>query len=405
MLNLGSRKFLATGTIIFMVDLMIMTAFPSHELLMHFTPVDIAFFKALILTLLCTPLISYANWKPQAAPSCVVDVGQHTKERSRDQSDLTEIREKNERADELVVADKEKEKRADALILANKELAFQNEEKDKRADELVIANKEKEKRADALILANKELAFQNEEKDKRADELVIANKEKEKRADALILANKELAFQNEEKDKRADELVIANKEKEKRADELVLANKEKRKREDELVLANKELAFQSELKNQRSEVESVAKDLALLIDTANAPIFGIDHQGLVNEWNQQAEKITGFTKGEVMGRDLVADFITDDFKVSVGSVLKQALQGEQTENYEFPLFTKTGDRVDVLLNSTTRRSASGKTVGVVGVGQDITELNKVRVEQARIANELTQFVDTANAPIFGIDAQ
>jgi C4-dicarboxylate-specific signal transduction histidine kinase len=45
------------------------------------------------------------------------------------------------------------------------------------------------------------------------------------------------------------------------------------------------------------------------------------------------------------------------------------------------LFTQFGDRVDVLLNSTTRRDASGQIVGVVGVGQDITELNKVRVEQ------------------------
>jgi PAS domain S-box-containing protein len=422
--NLGSRKFLATGTIIFMVDFMIMTVFPSDELLMHFTPVDIAFFNALILALLCTPMILYANWKLQAAPSCVVDIGQDIKERSRGQSDFTETRKKNERADELVIANKEKEKRAVALILANKELAFQNAEKDKRADELVVANKEKEKRAVALILANKELAFQNAEKDKRADELVVANKEKEKRADALILANKELAFQNaekdkradelvvankeketragalilankelafqnSEKDKRADELVVANKEKEKRADELVLANKEKIKREDELVLANQELAFQAELKNHRSEVESLAKDLALLIDTANAPIFGIDDQGLVNEWNQQAEKITGFTKGEVMGRDLVADFITDDFKVSVGSVLEKALHGEETANYEFPLFTKAGDRVDVLLNSTTRRSASGKTVGVVGVGQDITELKKTQsqvIQSSKLAS-------------------
>jgi PAS domain S-box-containing protein len=349
-------------------------------------------------------------------------------------------KEKDKRAVELVLANKEKEKRADALILANKELAFQNIEKDRRAVELVLANKEKEKRADALILANKELAFQNIEKDKRAVELVfankekdkravelfLANKEKEKRADALILANKELAFQNIEKDKRAVELVLANREKEKRADalilankelayqknekdkradELVIANKEKEKRADELILANKELAFQTELEGQRSEIERVAKDLALLIDTANAPIFGIDDQGLINEWNQQAEKITGFTKNEVIGRDLVADFITDDFKVSVNNVLERALQGEETANYQFPLFTKNGDRVDVLLNSTTRRSASGQTVGVVGVGQDITELNKVRVEQESIAHELTQLIDTANAPIFGIDDQ
>ncbi|MFT4713691.1 MAG: PAS domain S-box-containing protein [Candidatus Azotimanducaceae bacterium] len=313
----------------------------------------------------------------------------------------------------------EKDRRADELVLANKELAFQNEEKDKRANELVLANEEKDRRADELVLANKELAFQNEEKDKRADELVLANKElafqneeKDRRADELIIANQEkdkradeLILANQEKDKRADELVIANQEKAKRADELILANQEKDKRADELALAKKELAFQKERDGYRSEMERVAQDLTLFIDTANAPIFGIDAQGNVNEWNQRAEKITGFTKKQVMGRDLVADFITDDYKASVGEVLAKALKGEETANYEFPLFTQSGERVDVLLNSTTRRDASGKIVGVVGVGQDITELNRVRVEQALIANELTQFVDTANAPIFGIDAQ
>ncbi|MFT5397017.1 MAG: hypothetical protein ACI85N_002232, partial [Gammaproteobacteria bacterium] len=33
------------------------------------------------------------------------------------------------------------------------------------------------------------------------------------------------------------------------------------------------------------------------------------------------------------------------------------------------------------------------------------KLNEVQIEQGRIANDLTQLIDTANAPIFGIDAQ
>jgi PAS domain S-box-containing protein len=155
----------------------------------------------------------------------------------------------------------------------------------------------------------------------------------------------------------------------------------------------------------RLKTENIANELTQLIDTANAPIFGIDAQGNITEWNQQAEKITGFDKVEVMGRDLVADFITDDYKASVRLVLANALKGDETENYEFPLYTRAGDRIDILLNSTTRRDASGQIRGVVGVGQDITELNKIRIEQANIANELTQLIDTANAPIFGIDAQ
>jgi PAS domain S-box-containing protein len=131
----------------------------------------------------------------------------------------------------------------------------------------------------------------------------------------------------------------------------------------------------------------VANELTQLIDTANAPIFGIDTQGKINEWNQQAEKITCFNKEDVVDQDLVANFITDDYKASVGEILEKALKGEETTNFEFPLFTKSGDRVDVLLNSTTRRDAYGQIIGVIGVGQDITELNKIRVEQEKERKE------------------
>ena len=365
-----------------------------------------------------------------------------------------QYKEKEKRADELVLAfkelafqNKEKDKRADELVLANKELAFQNKEKEKRADELDIADielafqyKEKEKRADELVLANKELAFQNKEKDKRADELAIANKElafqnnekekradelglaneelafqnneKEKRADELAIANKELAFQNDEKEKRADELDIANKElafqnkeKEKRADELIIAQKEKRKRADELAVAKKELIFQKELDGYRSEAERVALELTLLIDTANAPIFGIDSKGLVNEWNQTSEEITGFKKKEVFGKELVKTYITKDYQKSVKKVLDDALLGKETANYEFPLFAKDGERVMVLLNSSSRRDAHGKIIGVLGVGQDISEMDKLRTVSESVAKELRQFIETANAPIFGIDSK
>ncbi len=61
--------------------------------------------------------------------------------------------------------------------------------------------------------------------------------------------------------------------------------------------------------------------------------------------------------------------------------------------------------MEVLLNATTRRDVSGNVVGALGVGQDITERKQVEVEKTRVAQELQTFIDTANAPIFGIDAK
>ena len=132
----------------------------------------------------------------------------------------------------------------------------------------------------------------------------------------------------------------------------------------------------TDVKQAQAEALRTADELTLFVDTANAPIFGIDSGGLVNEWNQASEKITGFTKVEVLGKDLVSEFITDEYKAPVKQVLDSALHGHETANYEFPLYTKTSQRVDVLLNATTRRDVDGVITGVIGVGQDITELRQ-----------------------------
>ena len=138
------------------------------------------------------------------------------------------------------------------------------------------------------------------------------------------------------------------------------------------------------------------QEYARLIDTANAPIFGIDLDGRVNVWNQCASHLMGFETDDVMGTHLVNRFITDDYKVSVQNVLTKALVGVETSNFEFPLVTKDGARVQILLNATTRRDEKNRVIGVVGIGQDIT---------ARIAQEqeYSRLIETANAPIFGID--
>jgi hypothetical protein len=47
----------------------------------------------------------------------------------------------------------------------------------------------------------------------------------------------------------------------------------------------------------------------------------------------------------------------------VKKVLDDALRGKETANYEFPLFTKSGERVMVLLNSRRKFDSNRKTKG------------------------------------------
>ena len=79
-----------------------------------------------------------------------------------------------------------------------------------------------------------------------------------------------------------------------------------------------------------------------LIDSANVPVFGVDTQGQVNVWNQCAMSLVGYSTEEVMGKNLVKEFITDGFKTAVQAVLDQVLHGDETANFEFPLITRQG---------------------------------------------------------------
>lgn len=107
----------------------------------------------------------------------------------------------------------------------------------------------------------------------------------------------------------------------------------------------------------------VAAELRQLIDTANAPIFGIDVEGNINEWNKRTAEITGYSKEEAFDEPLVERFIAPEMKEKVEEILSKALQGSETSDYELEFISKSGEAVFLLVNATTRRDPENSIVG------------------------------------------
>lgn len=144
----------------------------------------------------------------------------------------------------------------------------------------------------------------------------------------------------------------------------------------------------TESKKHDRAVAAMANELRQLVDTANAPIFGIDVNGNVNEWNEKTAEVTGFSKEAAFHKPLVSTFIVPKLRQSVQDVLENALRGNETSNYELEFRTKSNEIRYLLVNATTRRDADYNIVGVVGVAQDVTESSKNDRAVAAMANEL-----------------
>ena len=86
----------------------------------------------------------------------------------------------------------------------------------------------------------------------------------------------------------------------------------------------------TELNMVAVEAKLRADNLTRLIDTANAPFFGVDLQCNVTEWNRKAAELSGFASKETMRQPLVDNFITPDW-----GVLEDACRGKEMASIQF----------------------------------------------------------------------
>ncbi len=148
----------------------------------------------------------------------------------------------------------------------------------------------------------------------------------------------------------------------------------------------------SEQKAYESKILNVARELANLIERANAVIFGVDRNGYVNEWNEVTAAVTGYTKNEALGRKL-PEFISG--LDSDHQIVNDLRQGRSVANVELVLPAKSGKQVMLLLNATPRRDTNGVVTGALIVGQDVTELVEYRTELERKVEERTRELNEA----------
>ncbi|MCD9015693.1 PAS domain-containing sensor histidine kinase [Parachryseolinea silvisoli] len=151
--------------------------------------------------------------------------------------------------------------------------------------------------------------------------------------------------------------------------------------------------------SQQRELESrftaVARELASLIENANVPIFGIDRNGYINEWNTVISGLSGMTKLDLLGKRWVNEFVGIENRAATEHMIARVLQGDAISNFELPVFTKNDKRLVLLLSAFPRRDPEKIINGAIFVAQDITELIEYRRNLEKMVQDRTRELNHA----------
>ena len=122
----------------------------------------------------------------------------------------------------------------------------------------------------------------------------------------------------------------------------------------------------------RRRAEREVSFQARLLNTVGEAVIATDLTGGVTYWNRFAERLYGWSRAEIMGRDIASLVLPDTARDSVAEIRRRVVDGQRRSD-ELLLRRRDGTEFVGLVTNTAVVDEEGKTVGIIGVTNDITD--------------------------------
>jgi PAS domain S-box-containing protein len=121
----------------------------------------------------------------------------------------------------------------------------------------------------------------------------------------------------------------------------------------------------------RRTAELTARRLAAIVESAEDAIIGKSLDGIIQTWNQSAERIFGYAAAEIIGKSIYL-LIPADREGEEAEIVARLNRGERIQHFHTRRVARDGHEIDVSLSVSPVRDASGKIVGASKILRDIT---------------------------------
>jgi len=110
-----------------------------------------------------------------------------------------------------------------------------------------------------------------------------------------------------------------------------------------------------------------------LVETAQVIVLVLDAEGRIVRFNSYLEEISGYRLEEVQGRDWFTTFLPERDHKRIRALFSEAGRDIKTRGNVNPIVTKHGHEREIEWFSKSLKDSNGHIVGVLAVGQDVTE--------------------------------
>jgi PAS domain S-box-containing protein len=146
--------------------------------------------------------------------------------------------------------------------------------------------------------------------------------------------------------------------------------------------------------SDRKQAQITRNLLAAIVESSDEAIISKDLNGIINSWNQGAERILGYTADEVLGKPITI-LIPSDRCDEEPAILEQIRRGKLVEHYETVRRRKDGTLIDISLSISPIKNEEGVIVGASKILRDISERKRREKEiqfQAHLLGTVEQAV-------------
>src|SRR5215218_7317611 len=154
----------------------------------------------------------------------------------------------------------------------------------------------------------------------------------------------------------------------------------------------------------RSAAEERAQLLVSIVESSDDAIISKDLDGIIRTWNSGAERLFGYSAGEILGKPVTILFPPGREDEEPG-ILARIRRGERIHHYETVRRRKDGSLLDISLTVSPVRDGTGRIVGASKIARDITDRKETERRLRDSEQRLTELLAAIPAAIYTTDAQ